>query len=122
VVRDGTGLDDLDVPPECYLNWPLTDIDDENGPFEMAAGTQRLVGQCRADGSDRYYPQLAEAHRQISTGALPLRRLHMRKGDLMIRDPRCLHRCDLSETNGECKSALRTHRVISAACTGPRQT
>lgn len=90
--RDGTGLNDLDVPPECYLNWPLTDIDDENGPFEMAPGTQRLVGQCRTDGSDRYHPELAEAHRQISTGMLPLRRLHMRKGDLMIRDPRCLHR------------------------------
>ena len=70
----------------------MCDIDDDNGPFEMAAGTHRLVGQCRVDGQDNFFPELEQAHRQIVDGSLPLRRLHMRKGDMMIRDPRCLHR------------------------------
>ena len=98
--RDGTGLNDLDVPPECYLNWPLCDIDDRNGPFEMAAGTHRLVGQCRADQGP-FFPELEHAHRRIVDGSMPLRRLLMRKGDLMIRDPRCLHRASPNLTTAD---------------------
>ena len=98
--RDGTGLNDLDVPPECYLNWPLCDIDDENGPFEMAAGTHHLVGQCRVDQGP-FFPELEQAHRRIVDSTMPLRRLHMRKGDLMIRDPRCLHRASPNLTTAD---------------------
>jgi ectoine hydroxylase-related dioxygenase (phytanoyl-CoA dioxygenase family) len=82
----------LDAPSKYYLNWPLCDIDDDNGPFEIAAGMHRLVGQCRVDRHDSFFLELEQAHRQIVDGNLPLRRLHMRKGDMMIRDPRCLHR------------------------------
>jgi hypothetical protein len=47
-------------------------------PFEMAPGSHRFP--------------VAEAQRMIASGVLPLRRLLMRRGDVLVRDPCCLHR------------------------------
>ena len=60
------------------MNWPLIDIDDTNGPFEMAPGSHLLP--------------VNEAHHKIAVGDLPLRRLTMKRGDVLVRDPCCLHR------------------------------
>eukprot|EP01044_Picomonas_judraskeda_P004782 COSAG03_NODE_429_length_7977_cov_3.949606_5_plen_156_part_00 len=73
---DGEGL--RGTPRRAFMNWPLVDIDDANGPFEMAAGSH-------------LYP-VDEAHRLIAAGELPLRRLLMMRGDVLVRNPCCLHR------------------------------
>jgi len=60
------------------VNWPFVDVTSENGPFQIAAGTHLL-------------PK-TEALSRVGTGEFPLVSLLMNVGDVMVRDPRCLHR------------------------------
>ena len=60
------------------LNFSLVDVDERSGPLEISAGSHR-------------YP-LPAAHQRILDGTAPLERLLMRKGDLLVRDLRTLHR------------------------------
>ena len=76
------------------MNWPLCDIDERNGPFEFAPESHLLP--------------VAEAHRRIQSGELPLRRLTMRKGDVIVRDPSCLHRA-----SPNCTAAPRPMLILS---------
>ena len=70
---------DLILPPHFLaVNWPFVDVTPERGPFQIAEGTHLLP---KAKGL-----ALAEA------GEFPLKSLLMEVGDVMIRDPRCLHR------------------------------
>ena len=56
----------------------MVDVGERSGPLEISAGSQR-------------YP-LPAAHQRILDGTAPLERLLMRKGDLLVRDLRTLHR------------------------------
>jgi ectoine hydroxylase-related dioxygenase (phytanoyl-CoA dioxygenase family) len=68
-----------ETPPyQLAVNFPLVDVTDENGPMEYAAGTHML--------------SKAEGMRRIETGAAPLKTVHMKRGDVMIRDVRHIHR------------------------------
>ena len=70
---------DLILPPHFLaVNWPFVDVTPERGPFQIAEGTHLLP---KAKGV-----ALTEA------GEFPLKSLLMEVGDVMIRDPRCLHR------------------------------
>jgi hypothetical protein len=60
------------------VNIPLVDITAENGPFEGACGTHRLT---HADGQAR-----------VASGEIPLTPILMKRGDVLVRDPRMLHR------------------------------
>ena len=60
------------------VNFPFVDVRPEHGPFEVAKGTHLLPKE--------------EALRQIEDGQIPLEPLLMNAGDVLIRDPRCLHR------------------------------
>ena len=63
------------------VNWPLCRIDERNGPFEMAIsspGTHRLPD--------------TEARRVIESGEATLQRVLMEEGDVLVRDPRNVHR------------------------------
>jgi ectoine hydroxylase-related dioxygenase (phytanoyl-CoA dioxygenase family) len=67
------------MPTFCLtVNIPLVDVTAENGPFEGAPGTHRLSN--------------AEGMRRIERGEAPLTPYLVRRGDVMIRDPRMLHR------------------------------
>jgi ectoine hydroxylase-related dioxygenase (phytanoyl-CoA dioxygenase family) len=63
---------------QLAVNFPLVDITDEIGPMEYAPGTHML-------------PRL-EALRRVESGEMPLTRCYMRRGDVMIRDVRHIHR------------------------------
>ena len=70
---------DLSHPPALLaMNWPLVDVTPERGPFQVAEATHRL-------------PK-AETIERIKVGDVPLKPLLMDVGDVLIRDPRCLHR------------------------------
>ncbi len=72
-------LPDVILPPHFLgVNWPYMDVTHENGPFQIAKGTHLL-------------PK-AEALARVEAGEFPLDSLLMEVGDVMIRDPRCLHR------------------------------
>ena len=94
---DGPGLtpDENGIPTQgAFINWPLCDVDEANGPFEFAPGSHLLP--------------VPDAHLQIQSGELPLRRLTMRKGDIIIRDPCCLHRA-----SPNCTAVPRPMLVLS---------
>ena len=77
---------DLILPPHFLaVNWPFVDVTPERGPFQIAEGTHLL-------------PK-AEALARIEAGVFPLNSLLMEVGDVMIRDPRCLHRGSPNLTN-----------------------
>ncbi|MCY4409220.1 MAG: phytanoyl-CoA dioxygenase family protein [Caldilineaceae bacterium] len=70
---------DLILPPHFLaVNWPFVDVTPERGPFQIAEGTHLLP---KAKGLAR-----------TEAGEFPLKSLLMEVGDVMIRDPRCLHR------------------------------
>ena len=50
------------------------DVDDDNGPMEIAPGTHRMDAQ--------------QAQAAIRSGARTLRRVLLRSGDVVVRDPR----------------------------------
>ncbi|HYP01028.1 MAG TPA: phytanoyl-CoA dioxygenase family protein [Pyrinomonadaceae bacterium] len=68
-----------ETPPyQLAVNFPLVEVTEENGPFEVARGTHMLPKE--------------EALRRIETGESKLEALMMRLGDVMVRDVRALHR------------------------------
>ena len=70
---------DLQHPPAILaVNFPFIDVTPAHGPFEVARGTHLI-------------PK-TEALRRIEDGEIPLEPLLMNAGDVLIRDPRCLHR------------------------------
>ena len=60
------------------VNFPLVDVNEDNGPFQMARGTHVL-------GRD-------EGLARVNAGEIPVESFHMRMGDVMIRTPLALHR------------------------------
>src|SRR3954470_8690275 len=70
---------DRETPPfQLAVNFPLVDVTDENGPFEVASGTHML--------------SKAEALRRLEAGETKLEPIKLKLGDVMIRDVRHLHR------------------------------
>jgi ectoine hydroxylase-related dioxygenase (phytanoyl-CoA dioxygenase family) len=68
-----------ETPPfQLAVNFPLVDVTEENGPFEVARATHMLS---KEDGL-----------RRIESGEVKLEPLLMGAGDVMIRDVRGLHR------------------------------
>jgi hypothetical protein len=68
-----------ETPPfQLAVNFPLVDVTEENGPFEVARATHMLSKE--------------EGLRRIKEGSARLEPLLMRAGDVMIRDVRGLHR------------------------------
>jgi hypothetical protein len=63
---------------QLAVNFPLVDVTEENGPFEVARATHMLTK--------------AEALRRLESGEARLEPLLMKAGDVMIRDVRALHR------------------------------
>jgi len=68
------------VPPPAIItvNFAMVDVNEENGPVEMADGTHLLPRP--------------EALERIEMGEMPLRKLLLKVGDVLVRDPRCVHR------------------------------
>lgn len=68
-----------ETPPyQLAVNFPLVDVTLDNGPMEMAAGTHMLS---KEDGM-----------RRIESGEIPVEPVLMKRGDVMIRDVRHIHR------------------------------
>jgi ectoine hydroxylase-related dioxygenase (phytanoyl-CoA dioxygenase family) len=68
-----------ETPPfQLAVNFPLVDVTEENGPFEVARATHMLA---KEDGL-----------RRIESGEIKLEPITMKAGDVMIRDVRGLHR------------------------------
>ena len=63
---------------QLAVNFPLVDVNEENGPFETTFGTHLMTKN--------------DALQKIETGAIKLEKLMMNLGDLMIRDVRAIHR------------------------------
>ena len=68
-----------DTPPfQLAVNFPLVDCTPENGPLEMTASTHILKKE--------------EALRRIAAGEIPIEQVLMKRGDILIRDVRHIHR------------------------------
>ncbi|HEY0404803.1 MAG TPA: phytanoyl-CoA dioxygenase family protein [Pyrinomonadaceae bacterium] len=68
-----------ETPPfQLAVNFPLVEVTNDNGPFEIASGTHLLSKE--------------EGLRRIEAGAVRLEPIRMKLGDIMIRDVRGLHR------------------------------
>ena len=68
-----------ETPPfQLAVNFPLVDVTQENGPFEVARATHMIPKE--------------EGLRRIESGEIKLEPLTLRAGDVMIRDVRGLHR------------------------------
>lgn len=68
-----------ETPPfQLAVNFPLVEVTEENGAFEVARGTHLM--------------SKAEALRLLETGERRLEPVTMKLGDVMIRDVRALHR------------------------------
>lgn len=63
---------------QLAVNFPLVDVTLENGPMEMAAGTHLMAKEDAIVG--------------IESGAIEPQPILMRRGDVMIRDVRHIHR------------------------------
>src|SRR4051812_411974 len=76
----------METPPfQIAVNFPLVDQTEENGPFEIAAGTHMM----RRD----------DAAAAVERGDIALEPVMMRCGDAMVRDVRALHRGTPNRTN-----------------------
>src|SRR3954463_381680 len=70
---------DRETPPfQLAVNFPLVDVTLENGPFEVVRGTHMVSKQ--------------EALRRLESGEAKLEPIKLKRGDVMIRDVRHLHR------------------------------
>ena len=68
-----------ETPPfQLAVNFPLVDVSEERGPFEITRGTHMMSKE--------------EGLRLIESGEVRLEPLLMKAGDVMIRDVRGLHR------------------------------
>ena len=65
-------------PALIAVNFPFVDFTPQRGPFEVARGTHLLPKE--------------EALAKINAGDIALEPQFMQAGDVLIRDPRCLHR------------------------------
>jgi hypothetical protein len=63
---------------QLAINYPLVDVTPEMGPVEIAPGTHMMSRD--------------EGVRAVETSSVPLNSLPMRRGDVMIRDVRGIHR------------------------------
>jgi ectoine hydroxylase-related dioxygenase (phytanoyl-CoA dioxygenase family) len=81
VHRDHLPLFSEDHPTPLFavaVNFPLCDVTDDNGPFQMARGTHRT--------------SRTVALAQLAAGERQLESFLMRAGDVIIRAPIALHR------------------------------
>ena len=70
---------DQQTPPfQLAVNFPLVDSNSENGPLEMTRSTHLLDKD--------------EALRRIESGEIPIEQVLMKRGDILIRDVRHIHR------------------------------
>jgi hypothetical protein len=79
--RDHLPLFSEDHPTPLFalaVNFPLCDVTEDNGPFQMARGTHRTPRSV--------------ALAQLAAGERALESFHMRAGDVIIRAPIALHR------------------------------
>lgn len=68
-----------ETPPyQLAVNFPLVDVTPEHGPLEYAPGTHMM--------------SKAEGMAKVASGEIPLERVLMQRGDVMIRDVRHIHR------------------------------
>lgn len=68
-----------ETPPfQLAINFPLVDVTQANGPFEIVPGTHMISKD--------------EGLRRLASGEARIESLLMQLGDVMIRDVRCLHR------------------------------
>lgn len=69
----------VESPPyQLAVNFPLVDVTPELGPMEYAPGTHML-------------PK-AEGLAKVASGEIPLEPVYLKRGDVMIRDVRHIHR------------------------------
>jgi ectoine hydroxylase-related dioxygenase (phytanoyl-CoA dioxygenase family) len=74
-----------ETPPyQLAVNFPLVDVTLQNGPLEHAPGTHML--------------SRAEGLRRIDTGETPLEPVLLKRGDVLIRDVRHIHRGTPNDT------------------------
>ncbi len=86
--RDHRPLFTDDIVTPLYalaVNIPLIDVNEENGPFQMARGT--------------HFMNRAEGLRKIESGEIPLESFHLQMGDVAIRTPLALHRGSPNRTD-----------------------
>lgn len=77
---------DQETPPyQLAVNFPLVDCNPENGPLEVALSTHILPKE--------------EALRRIESGEIPLQQVLMKRGDILIRDVRHIHRGTPNQTD-----------------------
>lgn len=68
-----------ETPPyQLAVNFSLVDVTPENGPMEYAPGTHML--------------SKAEGLAKIASGEIPLEPVYLKRGDVLIRDVRHIHR------------------------------
>ena len=68
-----------ETPPfQLAVNFALVDCTSENGPFEMTLSTHLLPKE--------------EALRRIESGEIPVQQVLLKRGDVLIRDVRHIHR------------------------------
>lgn len=80
-VHGDSGMHDGGEVADLFaINWPLVDVTEENGPFEMAVGGRTHVKPA------------VETRALVESGQAELQRLTMRVGDVLVRDIRCVHR------------------------------
>jgi ectoine hydroxylase-related dioxygenase (phytanoyl-CoA dioxygenase family) len=69
----------LETPPfQLAVNFPLVDVTNENGPFEVTRGTHMMSKE--------------EGLRRLASGEVRMEPITMQLGDVIIRDVRGLHR------------------------------
>lgn len=77
----------VETPPyQLAVNFPLVDVTLDNGPMEMAAGTHMMTKE--------------EGMRAIESGAIQPQPVLMRRGDVLIRDVRHIHRGTPNPSSG----------------------
>jgi ectoine hydroxylase-related dioxygenase (phytanoyl-CoA dioxygenase family) len=75
-----------ETPPyQLAVNFPLVDCNPENGPLEMKLSTHLLHKE--------------EALRRIESGEIPIKQVLMKRGDVLIRDVRHIHRGTPNKTD-----------------------
>lgn len=75
----------IETPPfQLAINFPLVDVTQENGPIEIAAGTHLLTKAKRTELMEK--------------GEIKLEPVTMKRGDVMVRDVRALHRGTPNQT------------------------
>jgi hypothetical protein len=67
------------------VNFPLVEVTEENGPFQMARGTHVLPRE--------------EGLVKVAAGEIPIESFYMKPGDVTIRSPLALHRGSPNKTS-----------------------